>query len=101
MVSGKTNKIDSMTQTGVKETKVQETVLSGESTETITAYFNSLMGSPVYGHFLPGRITGQSLPYCSVLFMAAPLLKALTQRSPRVPAQTFTPRCSFSVLALL
>lgn len=47
MVSGKTNKNDSMTQTGVKETKVQETVVSGESTETITAYFNSLMGSPV------------------------------------------------------
>lgn len=83
-----------MTQTGVKEAKVQETVLSGEATETITAYFNNLVGSPVYGHFLPGRTTGQSLPCCSVLFLAAPLMKALTQRSPRVPAQLFKPGCS-------
>ena len=90
-----------MTQTYVRETKAHERVLSGEATETTTAHLSNLKGSPVYGHFLPGRTTGQSLLCCSIVFMDAPLVKALTQRSPRLTAQLFTPCGSFSVLALL
>lgn len=45
--------------------------LSGEDTEFITtAHLNNLRCSPVYGPFLPGRATGQTLSCCSVLYSA-------------------------------
>lgn len=74
--------------------------LSGEDTEFITtAHLNNLKCSPVYGHFLPGRTTGQTLPCCSVLLITAPLVTALTHRGPRLTAQLLTPCGSFFAVA--